>query len=93
MIYLIIVVVVVNNVKSSILYPCYKYFNRVSITLNQACLMVANLNENQIGPWKLNLGYYLFENYSTIIQSPEHVGQNTTLVLLVEPHSLIFDKS
>ena len=55
--------------------------------------MVANLKTNQNGPWKLHLGYYWFENVPSVVLNLEHVGQDTTLVLLVEPHSLIFDKS
>ena len=83
---------------TSILCPCYKYVNRVSITLHQAFLMVANLKtkiEMAPGSWIYNVGYMydLFENVPTVVLYLENVGQDTTLVLLVQPQSLIFDKS
>ena len=40
----------------------------MSITLNQAFWMVAN------SPWKLDLGYYLFENVPTVVLTLERGG-------------------
>ena len=37
--------------------------------------------------------HVLFENVPTVVLNHENVGQDTTLVLLVQPQSLIFDKS
>ena len=47
---------------------------------------------NQNGTWKLDLGYYLHENVPNVALNLENVGQDTILVLLVQPQSSIFDK-
>ena len=55
--------------------------------------MVGNLKKKSKGPWKLDLCYYLFENVPTVVLNLDNLGQDTTLFLLVQQQSLIFDKS
>ena len=54
--------------------------------------MVANLKKKK-GPLKLDLDYYSFKKIVTVVLNLTNVDQDTTLVLLVKPESLIFDKS
>ena len=51
-------------------------------------VLVANLKNNQNSPLRMDLGYYLHDNIHF-----DNMGQDTTLVLLGQPHSSVFDES